>query len=606
MALQGNLLSVLLILVGLLAVLGGCIILLRQETTYRISSLIAECRACGQALLPLLKSPHFLLVLVAVLVFLSLGLSRIEYKSMTHVESYVPGLDLPADISEPPKRTGLIQTVRWHWHSEPHPPGFYVAMLGWTSLFGDSLTAIRIPGLLLGCLSILTMYFIGAMVMKDRWVGVLAATLLALNGYHLLWALMARHYVPAMFFGLFSLWMWMKLLAAERERPLLELMYLLALLLGLYVHVLFWLFLLAQILYTAATRRSGNLFASRLLSIQVLAVIFASPMLLHAFYTGVLVKSGREPSLEYALDFLNFGFLLLADHERSLDVALPLEAALIAVAVTSLVIYVRSKTSRIAIFDGNVKAYSLGAVTWLALGLALIVAALVRETWRPNPAFWIIAAVPLVAALACFIASKLPVPSLWFRRQPGTALSPLPVVALSVLILNFVLCLKQPSFAPQGLLIAVPPLILSMAGGLVVLVKRYRLIGATVIGLVIAAHAYSIVWYKDFLHHLDYRLVVAALEQKMQPQDQLFIRNRNWVAAPLYYHMSEEQRSHIATTDLEQRAKQSNRVWTISFWKDENQDMLRLLDRNGFEITEEYEVATTMLRLHEKTVDSGD
>ena len=81
---------------------------------------------------------------------LAMGIEGIERHGMTHVELYVPGITLPADISEPPPRLDLLTTLDWHLHWEPHPPGYFALMWFWTKLAGTGLTALRMPSVIFG------------------------------------------------------------------------------------------------------------------------------------------------------------------------------------------------------------------------------------------------------------------------------------------------------------------------------------------------------------------------------------------------------------------------------------------------------------------------
>src|SRR5919202_5439012 len=68
-----------------------------------------------------------------------LRLHDLEKSTIGHIEMYVPGLELPDELSDPRPRLTVVQTlVGVVTDGEPHPPGYYLFMFGWTRLFGTS------------------------------------------------------------------------------------------------------------------------------------------------------------------------------------------------------------------------------------------------------------------------------------------------------------------------------------------------------------------------------------------------------------------------------------------------------------------------------------
>lgn len=117
----------------------------------------------------------------------------LEAREMSHLEIFTPGIDLPESSLGPPPRTTLAKTLTGTlW--EPHPPVWYLFMLGWTRTFGQELAALRLPAVLAGALGVL---LLGWLVrVESGWPsGLLAAALLALHGQHLFWSQASRPYV---------------------------------------------------------------------------------------------------------------------------------------------------------------------------------------------------------------------------------------------------------------------------------------------------------------------------------------------------------------------------------------------------------------------------
>ncbi len=91
-----------------------------------------------------------------------LRLHNVEHRSLDHPEVYAPGIDLPWNLSNPNPRFSLWQTLAGTIAGEPHPPGYYIVMLGWTKWFGSSIFSLRLPSLLFGIASILLIYVLAA------------------------------------------------------------------------------------------------------------------------------------------------------------------------------------------------------------------------------------------------------------------------------------------------------------------------------------------------------------------------------------------------------------------------------------------------------------
>ena len=72
-----------------------------------------------------------------------LRLHHVEYRTLNHPEVYAPGIDIPWHLSNPNPRFTLEQTLKGSIAGEPHPPGYYMLMLGWTKWFGSSIVALR-------------------------------------------------------------------------------------------------------------------------------------------------------------------------------------------------------------------------------------------------------------------------------------------------------------------------------------------------------------------------------------------------------------------------------------------------------------------------------
>ena len=98
--------------------------------------------------LPKVSRIGWLLLAVLLLSAFALRFEGLDQRSMGHVEVYIPGIDLPEGISEPPARTELGPLLWWHFHDEPHPQAYYFLMALWGEIFGTSEVSLRLPSTL--------------------------------------------------------------------------------------------------------------------------------------------------------------------------------------------------------------------------------------------------------------------------------------------------------------------------------------------------------------------------------------------------------------------------------------------------------------------------
>jgi len=145
-----------------------------------------------------------------------LRLYGLDTRSLSHPEVYVPGIELIPGHSVPEPRLTLRDMLWMHYHDEPHPIGWYLAMFGWVKLFGTSELALRLPSAFLGAASVPVIFLLGRPVWGPA-VGLAAAILLSLHGFHLLWSQQARMYVAGGVLSILATWLMIRL---ATERPI--------------------------------------------------------------------------------------------------------------------------------------------------------------------------------------------------------------------------------------------------------------------------------------------------------------------------------------------------------------------------------------------------
>ena len=287
--------------------------------------------------------------LAALVIVLAVGaavrVTGLDTKGLSHPEAIVPGLDLPADISMPPPRHGLAETAVWHFFVEEHPFGYYLGMWLWTQIFGASLLSIQAPEALLGVLSIHLVYRVGRLAYGAH-VGVVAAALLALHGFHVYWSQAARSFAPGACLGLLSTALLLEMARGSRARPWREAAYVLTTVVGTMTVKFYWPFLVTQMLWATLRDQGSHRRPPRLAVVQSLAFMLAAPMLAHsvmlAWVPDIVSHSPNGgtalPSFGFLAQYFSFGFLLQhgAYEGGELDLPQVASAAILALAVVLL------------------------------------------------------------------------------------------------------------------------------------------------------------------------------------------------------------------------------------------------------------------------------
>lgn len=175
------------------------------------------------------------IVIVLTLTAFALRVYRLDAQSMWWDEL------APVLIAQLPFPDWLVPVFQ----DRGHPPGLYFYLSLWTQL-GAGEFFVRYLSAFLGTLSVAIVARLGARVGGAR-VGIIAAGLMALSPFYIWYAQESRMYAPLIFAAVASSWAFVELLHAPQPRVALGLF--LADVFGLYIHYLFGLVLLAQLLF---------------------------------------------------------------------------------------------------------------------------------------------------------------------------------------------------------------------------------------------------------------------------------------------------------------------------------------------------------------------
>ncbi|NOD65597.1 MULTISPECIES: glycosyltransferase family 39 protein [unclassified Ruegeria] len=517
-------------------------------------------------------------LVVALVLALILRLWGIEPRSLSHPEIYVPGIDLAAGISEPPPRHDLAETVRWHFHDEPHPMGWYVTMLGWTKTFGTSHLALRFPGVLFALGSIPLIFLIARNIFGST-IGCLAALLLALHGFHVFWSQMARMYIAGAFLSLLATWLLLCLVKTREPRPGIEAAYVASVVAGVLTVELFWPLILIHLFWVVLiapqpdktlpfSQRISLRRAPRLFQIQALAFILSAPALTHAIYRA-RKGAAPDPSFDFLAEYFSFGFLFAKDIFTipHLQIGSAGALALLIFALSLLIASLKApkREAWIVNADRPLPMWIPGLAALCSAGFMFWLATIAH---RRTEALMILSVLPLMALLIPVLGAvwstlmpRLPFGNRYVPQERTLLLWFLAVVAPLIL---FAASYKVSILAPRAFLVFIPYLIILNAAGAIWLFRNSHL-RAALISLCVAVFTASIPYAaKKPGSPNDYQAIAQAMLPEMQDGDLVFLRQRNWVDSPLFYYISD---ADFIVTDHE-TALQTHpeaRVWLVTW-----------------------------------------
>ena len=515
----------------------------------------------------------------------ALRLHDLDFRTLNHPEVYAPGIDLPWGLSNPNPRFSLWQTLAGSIAGEPHPPGYYILMLGWTKLFGSSLVALRLPSVLFGIASVLLVYALGRKV-EGRSAALIAAGMLALNGLHLELSQTARMYSMACFLGLASTLLLADLAGRSAQPGGRSLLYVLVTTAGLATHVYVWPLFLTQILWVVAADLRERASLTGLLRLQVVTWILATPLIAIALYQSG--HSSRPETLNPALGLLAFlqgGALfptvaLDFPHPGLMELAAAVALVVTLILLTSYALMRRGQnpepplTGRVAAPPAWVTA---GAGVLMTLGILLF--ALVAKRIIPDRSISPILASGVLPLLLYAVDR-------WLARHPAGRRAPparleallrragtlrsLPAL-LGIVPVGLVagFSLANPILLERGTMVYAPYLLIVTGSGLAYLLGRDR--RAVVLVLLLAGvHFVSLRYFQSRPVTRDFQTLAARWAPRVEDSDLIFVYGRghrfDWEVAPIYYYMNARRYHYIGKGFAEAvRRAPKARVWVLRF-----------------------------------------
>jgi len=556
-----------------------------------------------------------------------LRLYGIDDRGMSHPELYIPGIELIPGISAPPPRIHFGDVLHFHFHTEPHPMGFYLLGYAWTSLFGIDIGTLRLPSAILGGLTVWLVWRLGRMHYGNT-VGLVAALLLAAHGYHLLWSQLARMYAPGTFCAVLATLLLVVVIQDRQRRLWPQAAYVVSLFLGTQMTQLFWgiAFLhvgwLALVLSSGEARFSiGNVLfpwkakVSRVAQLQALALMASAPALTHVLYRA---REGAvdQPGISFILDYFGFGFLFSWKVGAAPYEATPIWMLGLLAACCLALVFVGSRSSgrtTLAPVDGRPIRFlwltgtailSGAVIVWLASIAHRRNEFLLATAVLPLLCLWVPALVSGFRQLADQIAPWLG--RLIERFDPVTLLFLL--IALVPATVFFAFSFAVSVAAARAFLVFVPFLLLLTAAGLVTCAERLprslTLGGAAAVALLWAG-SIDRSWQMPYSPRA-YDAIAAHVAAHGAPGDPVFIRARHWADTPIMYHLKNVR--YVAENYEEMlREPAVDRVWAVDFQlgdqRSAEKEWHQLLVAHGFREESRYTARRGLACLYVRSVE---
>jgi 4-amino-4-deoxy-L-arabinose transferase-like glycosyltransferase len=501
----------------------------------------------------------------ALILILGFGIrvESLDRAVFSHPENYVPGWDDPDWVTAPYAKRSTLEGVLRANLGDGHPPLWFVAMLPWVRLTGDSLFALRFPSVVTGALCV---FMVWRIVRRSGGplAGLLAASWLAVHGHHVFWSRLARMYAPACLLALIAAWALLRIL--ETPRPMYRIGFLFAAVGLVWTQIYGFPLLFAFGLVAADAAIRGRPGGRHSLRAVAVSVCLGAPVLSLAVYQNP-PTSWADPWTEH----LSFGFAFFSLIHRFDGDPPPwpqwpaLAATLLALGAACAATIVRGPAAHrdsrgradhgappddvavAAVVPSGADRGRAGVV--LAALAAVAVQVLFAHRFARYAAgserlLWGLCALPVLVIGAEFYCEKR-----WASiggRRPATSVGPLLCLALVPYGAMAGVTLLRPSFVARGAVLFLPFLLAVAAHGIVFLLSRgestLRRIGAaTGIVLSVVALASFVRFHGAEASPRDYRTLSDALAAELRVDDALVAVQGGYADPPLLYYLRDNR-----------------------------------------------------------------
>ena len=515
-------------------------------------------------------------LLSIIIVSTILRIDNIRERTIGHIETYVPGIELPSGISIPPPRYGLLDYIRRTIQEEPHPPAYYVFMFPWTRAFGTSLLSIRLPSVLFGVLSIILIYLL-CLYTEDKLTAILAAGMLALNGLHIYWSLEAKFYIMACFLGILSTLLLVLCLKNDKHQKILKFLYLGITLTGLSTVIFFWPIFLTQMLWVFLKNWRDKKTIPGMLRVQLLIFIIGSPLLAVAAYQSKRQAYIEENPWMQLIHFFQFGFIFEPDpFPEASQTPLPIIVFIGMIVLASFLFIVgivnKPKQQVEARRNNGWPPTYLMMIVGIICFFAILLFAKLAHAKDNNRTALIITTgcLPLILPFLDLglkkywnqLASlKIDFTEKWTFVNNLNSLNTLLGIVPAFMIagVSFI----TPLFIARGVLAFVPYFLIILCRGLASLIHSSKLwvMLLIVIGVI---HGFGVKHWQNRLHSpRNYKEMYEKLEPKIKDSDLIFVY-QNWAMSPIFYYLKADY-YNLVGREYDQAIKKNpeSRVWVL-------------------------------------------
>lgn len=211
-------------------------------------------------------------------------------------------------ISVAVAKLGFVEHLRWIAEvDDNNPPLYYTLLHLWIPIFGDSEASVRMLSAVFGSLSILVIYALGKLLF-DKKTGLLAASILAVSIFGIMFSQEARAYSLMAFLALLSFYFLLRLTMSKSR--VYAAAYVISSVCLLYSHYYGIFVVLAQNIWffteLALKRRVGNLGLLKWIFLQGLIVVLFLPSSFLLARNTAAIKKGfwiTEPTLNDILGY---------------------------------------------------------------------------------------------------------------------------------------------------------------------------------------------------------------------------------------------------------------------------------------------------------------
>jgi 4-amino-4-deoxy-L-arabinose transferase-like glycosyltransferase len=527
---------------------------------------------------PRIHKKWLTIIILGAIVFAALlfRLHNLESRTIGHIEMYVPGIELPYELSDLGVRMTLRKTLSGTLQIEPHPPAYYILMLGWTKVFGSGILALRLPSVLFGVACIVLIYVL-CLLEEDRFTGLLAAGMLAFNGLHIFWSQEAKLYIMGCFLGLLSTVFLVLMPKGGARQKIAQFVYLGSTLAGLATTVYFWPIFITHVLWTLTADWRKKTDMPGLFRFQILIFTLGSVLLAVAAYQG-----GREPYIGLNLfrdlcQFLQFGFLFEPDYWSVSPNPLPIFAT-IALVLFALFLVIKGTLAKKD--KERERPFMVGPpsgfITLSGVLMFLIILILAKWAHEHNPSR------TMAVIATSMIPLSLPAMDVLLRRywsrlqNVGIFLSEklaslsylnslnglLAIVPVSMIIF---LSIFTPLLTSRGSLLFIPYFIIILSRGLALLVRR-RLSWIILVAILVVVHVLGMVYWRQVTHSpTDYKGLAEQWIPHIENSDLIFVE-RHWVTTPIFYYVKADHYHFVGKNYTEEIEKNpASRIWVLRF-----------------------------------------